>query len=151
MSPPTSDRRRVLRPLRATTAPVSYAPSRPSSKPSRCTGAQVCVCREIVHNKYVAQTPEKKGAIFVEQTEEIPESSAVMLSAHGVAPNVHEEAAERKLATIVLTIGLRTGPNPVRSGQGFLRPRNPARTPAVGPQRRMAGGLGSRPHAELDR
>jgi hypothetical protein len=74
-----------------------------------------------------------------------------MFSAHGVAPTVHEEAAERKLATIVLTIGLRTGPNPVRSGQSFLHPRNPARTPAVGPQRRMAGGLRSRPHTVLDR
>ncbi|MEU2161720.1 4-hydroxy-3-methylbut-2-enyl diphosphate reductase [Streptomyces chengbuensis] len=71
-------------------------------------GAPIYVRHEIVHNKYVVQTLEKKGAIFVETTEEVPEGSIVMFSAHGVAPVVHEEAAERKLATIDATCPLVT-------------------------------------------
>ncbi|MFC5802550.1 4-hydroxy-3-methylbut-2-enyl diphosphate reductase [Streptomyces formicae] len=71
-------------------------------------GAPVYVRHEIVHNKYVVQTLEKKGAIFVETTAEVPEGSIVMFSAHGVAPIVHEEAAERKLATIDATCPLVT-------------------------------------------
>ncbi|MFF5565795.1 4-hydroxy-3-methylbut-2-enyl diphosphate reductase [Streptomyces sp. NPDC012623] len=71
-------------------------------------GAPVYVRHEIVHNKYVVQTLERKGAIFVEQTEEIPEGSIVVLSAHGVAPTVHAQAAERQLATIDATCPLVT-------------------------------------------
>ncbi|MER5742118.1 4-hydroxy-3-methylbut-2-enyl diphosphate reductase [Streptomyces sp. NPDC059913] len=71
-------------------------------------GAPVYVRHEIVHNKYVVQTLEKKGAIFVEETAEVPEGSIVMFSAHGVAPTVHQEAAERKLATIDATCPLVT-------------------------------------------
>ncbi|MFF2007927.1 4-hydroxy-3-methylbut-2-enyl diphosphate reductase [Streptomyces sp. NPDC058195] len=71
-------------------------------------GAPVYVRHEIVHNKYVVQTLEKKGAIFVEDTAEVPEGSIVMFSAHGVAPTVHQEAAERKLATIDATCPLVT-------------------------------------------
>ncbi|MEV0096066.1 4-hydroxy-3-methylbut-2-enyl diphosphate reductase [Streptomyces sp. NPDC050738] len=71
-------------------------------------GAPVYVRHEIVHNKYVVQTLEKKGAIFVERTDEVPEGSIVMFSAHGVAPTVHAEAAERRLATIDATCPLVT-------------------------------------------
>lgn len=71
-------------------------------------GAPIYVRHEIVHNKYVVQTLEKKGAIFVEATAEVPEGSIVMFSAHGVAPTVHQEAAERKLATIDATCPLVT-------------------------------------------
>lgn len=71
-------------------------------------GAPIYVRHEIVHNKYVVQTLEKKGAIFVEETAEVPEGSIVMFSAHGVAPVVHDEAAERKLATIDATCPLVT-------------------------------------------
>ncbi|NBM18340.1 4-hydroxy-3-methylbut-2-enyl diphosphate reductase [Streptomyces sp. GC420] len=71
-------------------------------------GAPIYVRHEIVHNKYVVQTLEKKGAIFVDKTAEVPEGSIVMFSAHGVAPIVHEEAAERKLATIDATCPLVT-------------------------------------------
>ncbi|SCE15635.1 4-hydroxy-3-methylbut-2-enyl diphosphate reductase [Streptomyces sp. SolWspMP-sol7th] len=71
-------------------------------------GAPVYVRHEIVHNKYVVKTLEKKGAIFVEQTDEVPEGSIVMFSAHGVAPTVHEEAAARGLATIDATCPLVT-------------------------------------------
>jgi len=71
-------------------------------------GAPIYVRHEIVHNKYVVQTLEKKGAIFVEQTTEVPEGSIVMFSAHGVAPVVHDEAAAGKLATIDATCPLVT-------------------------------------------
>lgn len=71
-------------------------------------GAPIYVRHEIVHNKYVVQTLEKKGAIFVEETAEVPEGSIVMFSAHGVAPVVHDEAADRKLATIDATCPLVT-------------------------------------------
>ncbi|WAU85161.1 4-hydroxy-3-methylbut-2-enyl diphosphate reductase [Streptomyces sp. Qhu-G9] len=71
-------------------------------------GAPIYVRHEIVHNKYVVQTLEKKGAIFVEQTAEVPEGSIVMFSAHGVAPVVHDEAAAGRLATIDATCPLVT-------------------------------------------
>ncbi len=71
-------------------------------------GAPVYVRKEIVHNKYVVQTLEKKGAIFVDETEEVPENAIVIFSAHGVAPVVHEEAARRNLATIDATCPLVT-------------------------------------------
>ncbi|MDQ0941026.1 4-hydroxy-3-methylbut-2-enyl diphosphate reductase [Streptomyces sp. V1I1] len=71
-------------------------------------GSPIYVRHEIVHNKYVVQTLEKKGAIFVDETAEVPEGSIVMFSAHGVAPVVHEEAAQRKLATIDATCPLVT-------------------------------------------
>ncbi|MEU7282529.1 4-hydroxy-3-methylbut-2-enyl diphosphate reductase [Streptomyces sp. NPDC045431] len=71
-------------------------------------GAPIYVRHEIVHNKYVVQTLEKKGAVFVEKTEEVPPGSIVMFSAHGVAPVVHEEAAAGRLATIDATCPLVT-------------------------------------------
>ncbi|UNS98730.1 4-hydroxy-3-methylbut-2-enyl diphosphate reductase [Streptomyces tubbatahanensis] len=71
-------------------------------------GAPIYVRHEIVHNKYVVQTLEKKGAIFVEETEEVPEGEIVIFSAHGVAPTVHDEAQRGKLATIDATCPLVT-------------------------------------------
>jgi 4-hydroxy-3-methylbut-2-en-1-yl diphosphate reductase len=71
-------------------------------------GAPVYVRKQIVHNKHVVQTLEKKGAIFVDETEEVPENAIVIFSAHGVAPVVHEEAAERRLASIDATCPLVT-------------------------------------------
>lgn len=71
-------------------------------------GAPIYVRHEIVHNKYVVKTLERKGAIFVEQTAEVPPGSIVMFSAHGVAPVVHEEAAKGRLATIDATCPLVT-------------------------------------------
>ncbi|MFG3100599.1 4-hydroxy-3-methylbut-2-enyl diphosphate reductase [Streptomyces sp. NPDC048182] len=71
-------------------------------------GAPVYVRHEIVHNKYVVQTLENKGAVFVERTEEVPPGNIVMFSAHGVAPVVHEEAQRGRLATIDATCPLVT-------------------------------------------
>jgi 4-hydroxy-3-methylbut-2-enyl diphosphate reductase len=71
-------------------------------------GAPVYVRKQIVHNKYVVQTLEKKGAVFVDETDEVPENAIVIFSAHGVAPVVHEEAAQRNLASIDATCPLVT-------------------------------------------
>ncbi|WP_427889436.1 4-hydroxy-3-methylbut-2-enyl diphosphate reductase [Kribbella sp. GL6] len=71
-------------------------------------GPPVYVRKEIVHNKYVVQTLQKRGAIFVDETSEVPEGATVIFSAHGVAPVVHEEAAARQLKTIDATCPLVT-------------------------------------------
>ncbi len=71
-------------------------------------GPPIYVRHEIVHNKHVVQSLKKKGAIFIEETAEVPEGSIVLFSAHGVAPTVHTEAAERNLTTIDATCPLVT-------------------------------------------
>ena len=71
-------------------------------------GAPVYVRKEIVHNRYVVDTLAARGAIFVDQTDEVPEGSVVVFSAHGVAPSVHEEAEARNLRTIDATCPLVT-------------------------------------------
>ncbi|MET7320281.1 4-hydroxy-3-methylbut-2-enyl diphosphate reductase [Streptomyces sp. NPDC005549] len=71
-------------------------------------GPPIYVRHEIVHNKHVVQNLQKKGAVFVDETAEVPEGSIVVFSAHGVAPAVHTEAAERRLATIDATCPLVT-------------------------------------------
>ena len=71
-------------------------------------GAPVYVRKEIVHNKYVVETLSRRGAIFVSETEEVPEGARVVFSAHGVSPAVHAEAAARSLQTIDATCPLVT-------------------------------------------
>jgi 4-hydroxy-3-methylbut-2-enyl diphosphate reductase len=71
-------------------------------------GAPVYVRKQIVHNKHVVADLEAKGAIFVEEIDEIPLDATVVLSAHGVAPTVYEEATERRLHTIDATCPLVT-------------------------------------------
>jgi len=71
-------------------------------------GAPVYVRKEIVHNKYVVQSLKERGAVFVDEVEEVPEGATVVFSAHGVAPSVHEESAERGLKTIDATCPLVT-------------------------------------------
>ena len=66
-------------------------------------GAPVYVRKQIVHNKHVVATLEKRGAIFVDETDEVPEGKTVVFSAHGVSPEVHRIAAERSLKTIDAT------------------------------------------------
>jgi 4-hydroxy-3-methylbut-2-enyl diphosphate reductase len=60
-------------------------------------GAPVYVRHEVVHNKYVVDTLREKGAVFVEELDEVPDDSTVIFSAHGVAKAVREEAARRGL------------------------------------------------------
>src|ERR1700710_3306563 len=71
-------------------------------------GAPVYVRHEIVHNRHVVDTLQKAGAVFVEETSEVPEGAIVVFSAHGVAPTVHVEAAERNLHTLDATSPLVT-------------------------------------------
>jgi 4-hydroxy-3-methylbut-2-enyl diphosphate reductase len=71
-------------------------------------GAPVYVRKQIVHNRHVVETLEERGAVFVDETEEVPEGSIVVFSAHGVAPTVHSEAAARNLRTIDATCPLVT-------------------------------------------
>ncbi|MGZ6826482.1 MAG: 4-hydroxy-3-methylbut-2-enyl diphosphate reductase, partial [Mycobacteriales bacterium] len=71
-------------------------------------GAPVYVRKQIVHNIHVVRTLEDKGAVFVDETDEVPEGAIVVFSAHGVAPVVHQEAAGRGLRTIDATCPLVT-------------------------------------------
>jgi 4-hydroxy-3-methylbut-2-enyl diphosphate reductase len=66
------------------------------------------VRKQIVHNIHVVTSLEAKGAIFVDETDEVPEGKTVVFSAHGVSPKVHEEAAARNLKTIDATCPLVT-------------------------------------------
>ncbi|HEY0805933.1 MAG TPA: 4-hydroxy-3-methylbut-2-enyl diphosphate reductase [Pseudonocardiaceae bacterium] len=71
-------------------------------------GAPVYVRKEIVHNRYVVDRLAARGAIFVDETDEVPEGALVVFSAHGVSPAVHEQAASRQLRTIDATCPLVT-------------------------------------------
>jgi len=71
-------------------------------------GAPVYVRKQIVHNKYVVTSLERRGAVFVEETDEVPEGAVVVFSAHGVAPVVHEQAKARNLKAIDATCPLVT-------------------------------------------
>ena len=71
-------------------------------------GPPIYVRKQIVHNRHVVETLEERGAIFVEETDEVPEGAMVVFSAHGVSPAVHEEAAQRNLRTIDATCPLVT-------------------------------------------
>ncbi len=71
-------------------------------------GPPVYVRKQIVHNKHVVETLQARGAVFVEENDEVPEGATVIFSAHGVAPVVHEEAKARSLKTIDATCPLVT-------------------------------------------
>jgi 4-hydroxy-3-methylbut-2-en-1-yl diphosphate reductase len=71
-------------------------------------GAPVYVRKQIVHNTHVVRALEERGAIFVEETEAVPEGAVVVFSAHGVSPEVREEARDRGLRTIDATCPLVT-------------------------------------------
>jgi 4-hydroxy-3-methylbut-2-enyl diphosphate reductase len=71
-------------------------------------GPPVYVRKQIVHNLHVVRDLEARGAVFVDEETEVPEGETVVFSAHGVAPSVHANAAERKLNTIDATCPLVT-------------------------------------------
>ena len=71
-------------------------------------GAPVYVRKQIVHNTYVVSELTKRGAVFVEETEEVPEGSVVVFSAHGIAPEVRAAAEQRGLRQIDATCPLVT-------------------------------------------
>ena len=85
-------------------------------------GPPIYVRKQIVHNIHVVRRLEQQGAIFVESEEDVPEGATVVLSAHGVAPEVHRNAALRRLRAIDATCPLVTKVhNEARrfAGQGF--------------------------------
>jgi len=69
-------------------------------------GAPVYVRHEIVHNRYVVQTLEAKGAVFVDELDEVPDGARVIFSAHGVPKSVPEAADERGLVSFDATCPL---------------------------------------------
>jgi 4-hydroxy-3-methylbut-2-en-1-yl diphosphate reductase len=71
-------------------------------------GAPVYVRKQIVHNVHVVRTLEARGAIFVDETDAVPEGAIVVFSAHGVAPDVRQQAVDRSLRTIDATCPLVT-------------------------------------------
>jgi 4-hydroxy-3-methylbut-2-enyl diphosphate reductase len=71
-------------------------------------GAPVYVRKQIVHNTHVVSSLEARGAVFVEETQEVPEGAIVVFSAHGIAPGVRDEAQQRNLRTIDATCPLVT-------------------------------------------
>jgi len=71
-------------------------------------GAPVYVRRQIVHNLHVVRDLEAKGAVFVEEETEVPEGAVVVLSAHGVAPDVYRNAERRDLTVLDATCPLVT-------------------------------------------
>src|SRR5271170_272421 len=66
-------------------------------------GQPVYVRKQIVHNLHVVRDLESRGAIFVEEEEEVPVGATMVLSAHGVAPSVHVNSERRQLRTIDAT------------------------------------------------
>jgi 4-hydroxy-3-methylbut-2-enyl diphosphate reductase len=71
-------------------------------------GAPIYVKHEVVHNKFVVEELRNKGAVFVEELNEIPDNSTVIFSAHGVSKAVRKEASERKLKVFDATCPLVT-------------------------------------------
>jgi 4-hydroxy-3-methylbut-2-en-1-yl diphosphate reductase len=104
---PPSDRRVLLAAPRGYCAGVDRAVIT-VEKALDLYGPPVYVRKQIVHNKHVVETLEARGAVFVDETDEVPPDSTVIFSAHGVAPVVHSEAAARNLKTIDATCPLVT-------------------------------------------
>ena len=71
-------------------------------------GAPIYVRHEVVHNRFVVEDLRQRGAVFVEELDEVPEGATVIFSAHGVAQSVREEAARRGLKVFDATCPLVT-------------------------------------------
>jgi len=107
LSTPTAERRVLLAAPRGYCAGVDRAVIT-VEKALDLYGPPVYVRKQIVHNKHVVRTLERRGAIFVEEVEEVPEGANVVFSAHGVSPVVHQEASHRRLKTVDATCPLVT-------------------------------------------
>ena len=68
----------------------------------------VYVRKEIIHNRYVVDELRDRGAVFVEELDEVPDGAAVIFSAHGIAPSVRDTAQQKQLRTIDATCPLVT-------------------------------------------
>ena len=166
----TGERRVVLASPRASCAGVERA-IRVVERALERYGPPLYVRRQIVHNTHVVRDLEQRGAVFVDEVEQVPEGSRVVFSAHGVSPAVREAARGRELEVIDATCPLVTRSTPRPGGsRGRLhghagRARGPRRDrgdhgrgarvdpPGRGPRRRARGrGRGPRsrrlPHAD---
>ena len=125
-------RGRSCSPGRARSAPASSARSRSSSSRSRSAARPIYVRKQIVHNEHVVADLERRGAVFVEELDEVPDGATVVFSAHGVSPAVRRDAAgararrDRRDLPARLE-GARRGAPLRRRGQDDLphRPRRP--------------------------
>src|SRR5205085_9567975 len=68
----------------------------------------VYVRKEIIHNRYVVDELRDRGAVFVEELDEVPDGGAVVFSAHGISPSVRDTAKQKQLRTIDATCPLVT-------------------------------------------
>src|SRR3954467_11047486 len=107
ISGPTARRRVLLAKPRGYCAGVDRA-VQTVERALETYGAPIYVRKQIVHNKHVVSELEQRGAIFVEENDEVPEGATVIFSAHGVAPVVYEEAKQRNLRAIDATCPLVT-------------------------------------------
>ena len=71
-------------------------------------GSPVYVYHEIVHNKYVVDRFKNRGTVFVESLDEVPEGSPLLYSAHGISPQIRDQARSRRLLAIDATCPLVT-------------------------------------------
>ena len=109
-------------------------------------GPPVYVRHEIVHNKHVVDTLRAKGAVFVEELEEIPERAVTVFSAHGVAEAVELEAKRRSLPVLDATCPLvskvhREGQNHVRKGREVVLIGHEGHPEVEGTRGRISGGV----------
>ena len=103
----TPDRRVVLAAPRGYCAGVDRAVVT-VEKALDAYGPPIYVRKQIVHNRHVVENLQARGAIFVEELDEVPPGATVVFSAHGVSPAVHAEAEQRSLKTIDATCPLVT-------------------------------------------
>ena len=107
MTPVTPPRRVLLAKPRGYCAGVDRA-VQTVERALEVYGAPVYVRKQIVHNAHVVRRLESLGAVFVEEADEVPFGAVCVLSAHGVAPTVYDEAAARSLRVIDATCPLVT-------------------------------------------
>lgn len=109
-------------------------------------GPPVYVRHEIVHNKHVVESLRAKGAVFVEELDEIPGGAVTIFSAHGVSTAVEEEAARRNLPVIDATCPLVTkvhkeGRNHARKAREVILIGHAGHPEVEGTQGRIPGGV----------
>jgi len=108
-------------------------------------GAPVYVRKQIVHNLHVVRRLEERGAVFVESEDEVPAGATVVLSAHGVAPEVHRNAALRSLNTVDATCPLVTKVH--REARRFAQEGNTVYLIGHAGHEEVVGTMGEAPEA----
>jgi len=109
-------------------------------------GPPVYVRHEIVHNRHVVESLRAKGAVFVEELEEIPDDAVTVFSAHGVAASVEEDARRRNLPVIDATCPLvskvhKEGRNHARKGREVILIGHAGHPEVEGTQGRIPNGV----------